>query len=523
MSYFRSYFEKNNTILKDLRVNTAKNPNTEIFYGLGFSKYIIKIDLEDLKTRIDDGEFVLDANTKHYLHLTNTIFGDEALLGRTNGKGRERTASFDLIIFPIREFWDEGVGFDYEQTYDYSTGEEVYDQRPSNWYNRTALDPWSQEGIYSTTGETIATVHFDNGNEDLHVDITSFINSILTGATPNYGLGVAFAPDYMGVTTDIDQSVAFFSKYTQTFFEPYLETVFDDIINDNRSNFIINAENSLYLYVTKGTNYYDLDELPTVDILNSSGTPIEGLSDLSTTKVRQGVYKVTLTINGTLCDGKRFFYDRWCNLIIEGNTIDCVSQKFVPKPYSASYTLGENPMDNERYAVQFFGVKLNEKIKRGNKRKITVTFRSISQQIPVLWDEVYYRIFIKEGLTQVNVFEWTKLDKTNENSFILDTSYLIPREYNLEIKAKTYGEEIFYKEEIKFEIVSEKNFSQNAVVLTPVITSTPTPTPSSTPYITSSPTPMPTPTPSSTNVNEIPLFTEDGEILFTEGDLIIFF
>ena len=33
MSYFRSYFEKNNTILKNSYVNTAKNPTTEIFYG----------------------------------------------------------------------------------------------------------------------------------------------------------------------------------------------------------------------------------------------------------------------------------------------------------------------------------------------------------------------------------------------------------------------------------------------------------------------------------------------------------
>ena len=33
---------------------------------------------------------------------------------------------------------------------------------------------------------------------------------------------------------------------------------------------------------------------------------------------------------------------------------------------------------------------------------------------------------------------------------------MIPREYNVEIKAKTHTEEIFYKDEIKFEIVPEK-------------------------------------------------------------------
>jgi len=48
------------------------------------------------------------------------------------------------------------------------------------------------------------------------------------------------------------------------------------------------------------------------------------------------------------------------------------------------------------------------------------------------------------------------MDRTNQNSFLLDTSYMIPREYNLEIKARVNSEDVIYKDEIKFEIVSEK-------------------------------------------------------------------
>jgi hypothetical protein len=54
------------------------------------------------------------------------------------------------------------------------------------------------------------------------------------------------------------------------------------------------------------------------------------------------------------------------------------------------------------------------------------------------------------------VHDWTRIDKTNENSFLFDTSYFIPREYFMEIKAKTHSEEIFYKESITFEIVNER-------------------------------------------------------------------
>ena len=388
--------------------------------------------------------------------MTNTIFGDEAFLGQKRGSGRERATSFDLIIFKITEYWDEGVGFDYEQVYDFTSGNETFDERPSNWFNRTTLDSWSSEGVYSISPTVIGTISMDNGNENLNVDITDYVNSIVVSGNTNHGLGIAFSVLYQDLSPAIDQSVSFFTKYTQTFFEPFVESVFDDRIDDNRDNFIAEVNQNLYLYVTKGSNYYDLDSLPTVDILDYNNAVISGLGNLTTTKIRKGIYKVTFGLSGLLCDGKRFYFDKWKGLSIDGVSIDDLTQKFVPKPYTSLYTIGTNPVELQRYVIQFFGLQLNEKIKSGENRKVVVTFRSLDYPKSVLFDEVYYRIFVKEGKTQVNVFEWTQLDKTNENSFFLDTSIMIPREYWVEIKGKTHNEEIFYKDLIKFEIVSER-------------------------------------------------------------------
>jgi len=470
MSYFRSYFSKNNTILglksgAGLSANTAKNPNTEIYYGSGVSRFIFQVELDTLKTAIEDGEYVLNSGTTHYLHLTNTIFGDETFLGAVNPLGKDRATSFDLILFQIDEFWDEGVGFDYQYTSDSIGVNKTYDERPSNWEWRTTLNKWAQEGIYLINPTTIIqTIHFDNGDENISADVTTYVNDILTGGTTNYGLGFAFASGYVpasgftGFThTEFgDQSVAFFTKYTQTFFEPYVESIFADTISDDRENFLADMENCLYLYVTKYSNFADLEDLPTVDILDSSQTAISGLTNLTTEKVRKGIYKVCFGLSGDICERKKFFYDKWKDLVIDGNVLPDVTQKFIPQPYTAGITIGTNPTELQRYVIQFFGVKLNEKIKRGSIRKIVTTFRSINIQRPVLLYDAYYRIYIREGNTEVNVFDWTKMDRTNENSFMLDTSYLIPREYHLEIKGKTHTEEIYYKEDIKFEIVSEK-------------------------------------------------------------------
>jgi hypothetical protein len=215
-------------------------------------------------------------------------------------------------------------------------------------------------------------------------------------------------------------------------------------------------DQNLYLYVTKGTNFYDLDTLPTVDIKDASGNVITGLGDLQSVKVRKGVYKITFGLDGVLCDGKRFYYDVWKGLSLDNVSISNATQKFVPKPYSSKFSIGENQKELERYSVQFFGIRLNEKIKRGELRKITINFRSIDVPKSELFEEVYYRIYIKEGKTNVNIYDWTQLDVTNENSFMLDTSIFIPREYFLEIKGRTHNEFIYYNNEIKFEIVSEK-------------------------------------------------------------------
>ena len=456
MSYFRSYFEKNNTIIKKSQVNTAKNPTTEIFYGSGISKFLFKVDFTELKNKIDNSEYVVDSNTKHTLHLTNCIFGDETFLGAKRGTGRERTNSFDLIIFKIPEFWDEGLGFDYEDGgYDFTTGNKTFDERPSNWFNRTTLQEWTSEGVYSSSPNIVTTVHFDNGNEDINVDITDYVNDILDGGT-NHGLGIAFALLYEDLSPEVDQSVAFFTKYTQTFFEPYVETFFEDTIQDNRLNFIEKVQQNLYLYVTKGTNFYNLDTLPTVDILDSTNTPISSLTGLTTTHIKKGVYKVTFGLDGVLCDGKRFYFDKWKGLSLDGVDISDVKQKFIPHPYTSLFTVGENQTELQRYSIQFFGIKQGEKIKRGDKRKVVVNFRSIDYPKTQLFDDVYFRMFIKEGRTDVIVHDWTKLDTTNENSFMLDTSIYIPREYFIELKGKTHTEEIYYDEHIKFEILSEK-------------------------------------------------------------------
>ena len=231
----RTYFDKNNTIVSNQYVNTGLNPITELFYGgaLGeqkYSRFLFDFDESTLKSLYTGGTFTDLTKLKHTLRMTNTGSFDTDLLNGTMA-GKDRTTSFDLVLFKINQEWDNGVGYDYEVPI-VTLGESAYYTGPSNWVEaRTGIFWANGSGVYSgsPSGITVTTQHFDKGNENIEMDVTDYVNGLLTGDT-NYGLGVAYARPYELMNTTTLQYVGFFNNNTQTFYEPYIETIYDNHI-----------------------------------------------------------------------------------------------------------------------------------------------------------------------------------------------------------------------------------------------------------------------------------------------------
>ena len=259
MSILRSYIDKNNTITSNTYVNTARNPVIQLNFGasdfvvpnFGFTRYLFDLDLTLLREDIQQGIISTGCTSAmtHTLKMTNTSSFDNELLNSFMSDERRRATSFDLILFRIpktsgdtgnAQFWDEGVGYDYNDfnvNKTSATGgmspltyvdSRAYSTRPSNWYQTTTIRNWSQPGVYDNrntglvnySGLTIiATQHFDLGNEDIDMDMTDEINGVLSGSiTGVTGWGIAYVPAVENITGLTDSySVAFFSKYTQTF------------------------------------------------------------------------------------------------------------------------------------------------------------------------------------------------------------------------------------------------------------------------------------------------------------------
>lgn len=440
MSYFRSYLEKNNTIIKNSKLNQAKSPTTEIFYGDGFSRYIFKIDFQPLIEKLNNKEYILTSNTKHILKFYNTVLDDT--LGSIKTNGNKRATSFDLIVFKINESWDEGVGFNNEINVNY---------KPSNWFNKTTLNTWDVQGIYQNP-DIITTIHFDNGNEDINIDLTDYVNDVLDNNIVDYGLGIAFTVNFETLPQTTKNSVAFFTKYTQSYFEPYLETEFDDLIIDNRKKFNINKQQTLYLY-TKFENESEpinLDELPVVDILNQDNETI--LSGLTAYQVQNGVYAVDVNINEN-CDGETFFFDIWKNIKYNNISFDNITQKFIPqKPSISSISDTKNI---GQYNLSINGILMSENVKKGGLRVVFVDlYNDLKEKVKN--ENVFYRLYVEEGKSQVIVHDWTQLNFNDSNYFNLDTTYLIPHDYFIEIKYVMNKNVYIFDKKLKFRVINEK-------------------------------------------------------------------
>ena len=500
MSILRSYIDKNNTIVSNSYVNTGRNPVIELNFGAsdlivpnyGYSRLLFNLDLSLLEENIATGVISTGCTSAmtHTLKMTNTSSFDNELLNSFMSNERRRATSFDLILFRIPkysgdtgepQYWDEGVGYDYSDfniaqnspnggstplTY---VDSRAYSTRPSNWYQTTTISGWSQSGVYNNKNEgtvnysgltIVARQHFELGNEDLNMDMTDEINGILEGSiTGVTGWGVAYLPQIENITGLTESySVAFFSRHTQTFYQPYLLTNYDDIIKDDRNLFLKSQTNRLYLYVYQNGDLVNLDSDPFVRIEDRNGDAVSGMSSLSTCLRTKGVYEVVVPNGFNSSPTPCQYYDIWSGLTINGQGIPNVTNQFTLQQYNAGIQIGPLSKEPQIYGFNFYGILQNEQILNTDIRKVGVTIKKAYTGQQVLENiSAFYRVYVKEGTTEVLVQDWTPINRTpNEYYFIFDMRDKIPNQYYVDIQVNTSGEKDTYKQQLTFNIVNTK-------------------------------------------------------------------
>jgi len=466
MTTFRSYFKKNGTLISSNLTNNSQNPVTEISYGSlqqRVTRFIFDVDLNNLIKKLNTGQIIPNSGMRHILHLTNTISYAQQYLGKKSYSDTiERASSFNLDIFNINEDWDEGSGYDF-----------IYDNisfptnvtQASNWKYRKTDTEWISGGSYqSGMTQIIGTERFENGSENLNIDITDYINQRLgfTGVTgysgDSYGLGIKFQDNLEDEITTFTQAVAFHAKNTNTWYEPYIETIVDDTITDDRNYFYLDKDNELYLYVNVGGIEQDII-VNSVNIYDHEDNIIEILTGDSIVNTTKGIYKILLNIDSEFYPDAVLFRDEW-NVTINGRDTQHNDEFYLisEKKY---YTFDQsNEIDFNNYFFYFWGISEKENITAGNVRKVKLTIKELySNQNNFLPLDIEYRIFTTAGSKyETDVIPFTKVNRTSSGyEFNIDTSWLIPQDYKLQIRMKN-GNYYENKQTLSFTVISNNLF-----------------------------------------------------------------
>jgi hypothetical protein len=291
---------------------------------------------------------------------------------------------------------------------------------------------------------------------DMSNEINGVLNGTITGVT---GYGIAFLPQIENISGLTDSySVAFFSRHTQTFYQPFLQTTYDDLIQDDRNIFLKNQENKLFLYIYQNGDLVNLDSDPFVRIEDRNGDAVSGMASLNTCLKAKGVYEVIVPNGFSGSPTPCLFYDIWSGLTINGQAIPNVQNQFILQEYNAGIQIGSTSREPQKYGFNFYGILQNEQILNTDIRKVGVTIKKAYTGQQLLLDvSSFYRVYVKEGTTEVLVQDWTPINRTpNEYYFMFDMRDKIPNQYYVDIQVNTSGEKDTYKKQLTFNIVNTK-------------------------------------------------------------------
>ena len=466
----KTYLSKSNTIIKDNHANTGLNPILELNYGNMLTRGIIYFDHTKIKKLIDDKTYPDIAKLKHVLKMTNTSsIVDKDINGMCHTSQydgyKKRASSFDLIFFLVPYEWDNGKGFDYVMDL-YNGSHKGLTTDGSSWYKYRNHFKWDEEGIYTTehlskemdlftskdgnkSNVIFGYQHFDYGNENIEIDITCIVNKFLSGEITNYGFGIAFAPSFEQIHTELTNYVGFFTQHTNSFFEPYVETTYNETIEDDRSNFYLDRNNKLYFYSSINGNYVNLDELPKCEV---NGIEYE------VHQATKGVYYINIMLSSDEYDEDTMLYDTWSNILYKGKNIKNRELSFVTKTPDDYFMFGlPNEKEDNEFIPNIYGIDDNEQIKRGDIRKINIDCRiPYSTNTLRSVEGIEYRLYVNEGEKQYDVIPWMKSERGyNENYFFVNTNELIPHRYHVDIRVRQNMELIYHRNMLEFDIVND--------------------------------------------------------------------
>jgi hypothetical protein len=305
MGIYRSYLSQDNWItnrIVDSIAQTGSNhgadPVLTVFAvksntsgAFELARSLIKFSLTELSGKVFSDRIIPSASVSYFLKMFDMKHGETI------------PTSYDLFVYPLSSSWDEG------------TGVEMYgiDKGYANWEKATSTRYWAITGSdFFTSSYGSGSQHFDRGQENLEVDITSIVNAWLTGGLVNNGLIIKLgsAEEYNATDYYVKEFHGRESKFVE--YLPHLEARWSSVKKDNRNNFAYNQNNNLYFYNFIRGQLANATEPVLVRVQDFTGSSGSGnfITTITASLVETGIYSASFTIVNT-ASFSATFYDIW--------------------------------------------------------------------------------------------------------------------------------------------------------------------------------------------------------------------
>jgi hypothetical protein len=415
MGKYRIYADRTATILEDYPTrNTGLNEVSELWYGDdGVSRYLQNWNVLPYRTLVNSGKIpATTASSIQSVYIN--FFGTYPVI-----ESASTAPDTTIQCLYLTQRFVEGDGFEFGAGFE--TG-------ITNWYSASVISSWVTSGGDFTgtafTADLTAKQFVLSGEISDKTTLWTWINL-------NYlKTALKFSPEYEALTADTKRIRKFYTRHTNTIFEPFIDIVWNDSIKEDRIKIPINySGNRLHLFIFRNGMLTDPQAINSVTI--SGQTFTTGITRLS-----QGIYYLPYTVSSNTINNS-VFSDVW-NVTYTGTFTGNITQYFTAVTFSA----GDGWSTSQSISSNAYDIsipKLREEYVINDYVLIPVLFKQNYSTENLVLKNAQFRITIKDPITKdvlLPMYDWADLSyNTSENFFVIDTSWFITGQtYTIDIK-----------------------------------------------------------------------------------------
>jgi hypothetical protein len=264
--------------------------SSSISQSADYSRILIKFDVTEISKSISNGSITSDVTFKLKLKTTQaselpvdyTVYGYPISQSWNMGIGRYSTGG-DLVgaSWDYTTYANGSGSFWYVSGSTIATGTSASVSQGGTWYNSVPSTYQYKSSSFCTSSisgsSLICSQSYDYTTSDINMDITSIVKGWICGCVPNEG--IILVSSLESSTVDgIDSTVKFFSKETNTIYQPYIDISWNDSVYITGSMVPLTGITPYTIVIQNLSKEYKFGSIPRINVFAREKYPLKNFT-----------------------------------------------------------------------------------------------------------------------------------------------------------------------------------------------------------------------------------------------------